>query len=192
MMIQVCLKSTFLPCASVIWPSSSTCNKMLNTSGCAFSISSNRITLYGFLRIFSESWPPSSYPTYPGGEPISFDTLCFSMYSDISTRIIACSEPKTVSASALDSSVLPTPVGPRNKKEPIGLAGSFSPTRPRLIAFATASTASSWPITRLCSSFSRLARRLDSFWASFCTGILVQLDTIWAIFSSVTCIFLFL
>ena len=39
--------------------------------------------------------------------------------------------------------VLPTPVGPKNKKEPIGRLGSESPARLRRIAFATASTASS-------------------------------------------------
>jgi len=42
----------------------------------------------------------------------------------------------------LQSSVLPTPVGPKNKNEPIGLFGSFNPNLPLLIAFATASTAS--------------------------------------------------
>ena len=67
-----------------------------------------------------------------GGDPIILETLCFSIYSDISTRIIACSLPNTASASALESSVFPTPVGPRNKKEPIGLAGSFNPTLPLL------------------------------------------------------------
>ena len=36
------LKSTVRPCESVILPSSSTCNKILNTSWCAFSISSKR------------------------------------------------------------------------------------------------------------------------------------------------------
>ncbi|MNS68099.1 hypothetical protein D3C72_1013670 [compost metagenome] len=55
------------------------------------------------------------------------------------------------SASALHSSVLPTPVGPRNRKEPMGRFGSDSPARERRMALETASTASSWPITRLCS-----------------------------------------
>ena len=164
---------------------------MLNTSGCAFSISSNKSTLYGFLRTFSESCPPSSYPTYPGGEPINLDTLCFSIYSDISTRIMACSLPNTASASALDSSVLPTPVGPRNRKEPMGRLGSFSPTRPLFTAWDTAATASSCPITLLWSSFSRRARRLLSPSVSFCTGIFVHWDTISAtVFSSTNSCFL--
>ena len=38
------------------------------------------------------------------------------------------------SASALLSSVLPTPVGPRNRKEPTGRLGSLSPTLPRRMA----------------------------------------------------------
>ena len=108
------------------------------------------------------------------------------MYSDISTRIIACSLPKTASASALEISVLPTPVGPKNRNEPIGLLGSFKPTRPRLTAFATAVTASSWPTTRLCSVASNFFRRAASPSASFFTGIFVQPETTSATSSSVT------
>ena len=70
------------------------------------------------------------------------------MYSDMSMRIIACSLSNRNSASALVSSVLPTPVGPRNRNEPIGRFGSCRPARARRIALETATTASSWPITR--------------------------------------------
>ena len=52
------------------------------------------------------------------------------------------SDPNTASAKAFDNSVLPTPVGPRNTKLPIGFLGSDNPTLPRLIALLTASTAS--------------------------------------------------
>ena len=72
---------------------------------------------------------------------MSRETECFSIYSDISRRIIACSSPYTASASARHSSVLPTPVGPRNRKLPTGRAGSLSPTLPRRTALATVSTA---------------------------------------------------
>ena len=65
------------------------------------------------------------------------------MYSDISTLIKAFSLPKSASARAFDNSVLPTPVGPKNRNEPIGLFGDLSPTRLRLTAFARAVTASS-------------------------------------------------
>ncbi len=43
--MTVFLKSTVRPCPSVMRPSSSACSSTLNTSGCAFSISSSRITL---------------------------------------------------------------------------------------------------------------------------------------------------
>jgi hypothetical protein len=45
MMITVFLKSTVRPWPSVRRPSSSTCSSTLNTSGWAFSISSNSTTL---------------------------------------------------------------------------------------------------------------------------------------------------
>ena len=60
MMTIVFLKSTVRPWPSVSRPSSSTCSSTLNTSGCAFSISSNRTTQYGRRRTASVSWPPSS------------------------------------------------------------------------------------------------------------------------------------
>ena len=183
---MVFLKLTFLPFESVMCPSSSTCKRMLNTSGCAFSISSNSTTEYGFLRTFSLSCPPSSNPTYPGGEPTIFDTECDSIYSDISTRINAFSEPNIASASALESSVFPTPVGPKKRNEPIGRFGSCSPTRPRFIVWATAFTASSCPITRLCRMLSSFNSRSLSFCVNFLTGILVQFATTSAISFSVT------
>jgi len=45
--MTVFLKSTVLPCPSVIRPSSSTCRSKLNTPDAAFSISSKRMTEYG-------------------------------------------------------------------------------------------------------------------------------------------------
>ncbi len=55
-MITIVLrKSTVRPCPSVSLPSSSSCSKTLNTSVCAFSISSSRITLYGLRRTASVS-----------------------------------------------------------------------------------------------------------------------------------------
>ena len=49
------------------------------------------------------------------------------MYSDMSMRTIARSSSNRKSASARASSVLPTPVGPRNRNEPIGRCGSRQP-----------------------------------------------------------------
>ena len=53
------------------------------------------------------------------------------------------------SARDFASSVLPTPVGPKNKNVPIGRLGSFKPDLARLIESETISTASSCPIKRL-------------------------------------------
>jgi hypothetical protein len=46
-------------------------------------------------------------------------------------------------ANALANSVLPTPVGPRKMKEPIGFFGSFKPTLFLWIALVILDTASS-------------------------------------------------
>jgi len=62
---------------------------------------------------------------------------------------MAFSSPKSASASALASSVLPTPVGPRKMNDPIGLFGSLRPACARLMALAREVTGSSCPITRL-------------------------------------------
>ena len=180
------VKSTVRPCPSVKRPSSSTCSKILKKSACAFSTSSKRMTLYGFLRTASVNCPPSSYPTYPGGAPTRRDTSCFSIYSDISKRSIFFSLPNIVSANALANSVLPTPVEPRNRNEPIGLFGSFIPALARRIALATAVTASSCPITRLWSSSSKWSRRSESFCFRFWRGTPVHLATTSATSSSVT------
>src|SRR5216110_1994704 len=65
---------------------------------------------------------------YPGGAPISRDTACFSMYSDMSMRTMLCSSSNRNSASARAVSVLPTPVGPRKMNEPIGSFIFLGPT----------------------------------------------------------------
>ncbi len=109
----------------------------------------------------------------------------------MSTRIMFFSEPNTASATALESSVLPTPVGPRNKNDPIGRLGSRRPARPRFTAAATAFTASSCPITRSWSLSSSFARRLDSDSVSRAAGIPVQSATTAATVCSPTSFFLF-
>ncbi len=96
------------------------------------------------------------------------------------------SSSKSAAASALASSVLPTPVGPRNRKEPIGLSGSLIPAFERMIASVTFVTPSSCPITRLWSSSSRCSVLFRSLSLSFATGIPVQRDMIFAISSSET------
>src|SRR5699024_12414463 len=78
-----------------------------------------------------------------GGEPIILEMECFSIYSLISSLIMDSLVPNNSSASAFVNSVLPTPVGPTNKNEPIGRYLDLSPARLLLTAFATLSTASS-------------------------------------------------
>jgi hypothetical protein len=51
------------------------------------------------------------------------------MNSDMSMRTIDSSVSNRNSASALQSSVLPTPVGPRNRNDPFGRRGSDRPAR---------------------------------------------------------------
>ena len=60
------------------------------------------------------------------------------MNSLMSMRTMAFSSSNSTSASALHSSVLPTPVGPRKMNEPIGRFGSCKPLRLRRTALATA------------------------------------------------------
>ena len=138
----------------------------------------------------SVNCPPSSYPTYPGGAPTKRETLCFSWYSLISIRVIIVSSSKRNSASALASSVLPTPVVPRKMKEPIGRLGSCNPARLRRTASDTAAMASSCPITRWCNSSSRWSNLSFSLCIILLTGIPVQRDTTSAISSASTSSFI--
>ena len=108
------------------------------------------------------------------------------MYSDMSMRTMAFSESNRYSASVLASSVLPTPVGPRNKKLPMGRFGSDSPARLRRMAPATTPTASSWPMTRPFSTSSRSTSFSISPCIILATGMPVQAATTEAISSSET------
>src|SRR5437870_4824873 len=96
------------------------------------------------------------------------------MYSLMSSWISASSSPNRNSASALDSSVLPTPDGPAKMNEPLGRLGSFRPARVRRIACETALIACSWPTIRLCNSCSMRSSREVSSSVSLKTGMPVQ------------------
>src|SRR5690606_39404518 len=61
------------------------------------------------------------------GEPTRRLTVCFSMYSDMSSWMRAFSSPNRNSVRALAVSVLPTPEGPRKMNEPAGRRGSLRP-----------------------------------------------------------------
>ena len=108
------------------------------------------------------------------------------MNSDISMRTMASSVSNRKFASALHNSVFPTPVGPRNRKEPLGRFGSDSPARDRRTALDTASTASSWPMTRSWRASSMRISLSRSPSSILDTGIPVHFETISAISSSVT------
>ncbi len=56
----------------------------------------------------------------------------------MSIRVRALSSSNKYSASAFPSSVLPTPVVPKNKKEPMGFLLSCNPALERRIASETA------------------------------------------------------
>ena len=125
---------------------------------------------YGLRRTFSVNCPPSSQPTYPGGAPSRREVLKLSEYSLMSTRIMASLEPNISSASFLARQVLPTPVGPKNMKAPIGWLGSRSPTRLRWMAFTIFSMASSWAITSFFKVAAIFFSRSPSCSAILCTG----------------------
>ena len=93
---------------------------------------------------------------------------------------------KRASESALASSVLPTPVGPRKMNEPIGLFSSLSPALARSIASDTAWIPSSCPITRLCRISGSLRSLSLSVSTSLLTGMPVHEEMTSAISSSVT------
>ena len=71
-------------------------------------------------------------------------------------------------------------------KLPIGRFGSFRPALARRIARATALTASSWPISRLCSVSSSRTSRCASCSVILDTGMPVHWETTWLMSSSVT------
>src|SRR6185437_6299403 len=87
----------------------------------------------------------SRCPKYPGGEPISLAISCECWNSAQSTLITARGSPKTTSAVASTTRVLPAPVGPRNRRFPTGRPGEFKPARNTWYRSTTDCTASSWP-----------------------------------------------
>ena len=92
----------------------------------------------------------------------------------MSIRIILSSELNNASDKLFASSVLPTPVGPKKMKLPIGLFGALNPLLALLTALAKLTTASSWPITRLCRISSNFNSLSLSVSVSFVTGTPVQ------------------
>ena len=102
----------------------------------AFSISSKSTKLSLIFSVWywlSASWLSSGcvsrWPRYPGGEPISLAISWLCWNSAQSILIMARRSPIRLSAVASTIRVLPVPVGPRNRKLPIGRPGLFIPAR---------------------------------------------------------------
>ncbi|KEG05639.1 hypothetical protein DQ04_19791000 [Trypanosoma grayi] len=98
-------------------------------------------------------------------------TECRSMYSLMSMRQMNDSSSKRNFASCLHTSVLPTPVGPRKRKEPRGRLCECSSAREMRTTFVMEAIASFCPSTRLQSSLSMWMSFSRSPVMSFCTGM---------------------
>ena len=110
----------------------------------------------------------------------------------MSKRIIASLESNICSASILARCVLPTPVGPRNKKLPTGLDGSLRPAPLRMIARTIRSTASSCPMILLLRASCRPARRAFAEADILPAGMPVMTETVLIMSVSVTLTVFFL
>ena len=106
------------------------------------------------------------------------DTECFSINSDISSRMRVSGELNSSPASTLTSSVLPTPVGPAKMKE-AGRRRGLICTRERRTAMDTSETASSCPMIFSFNRLSRLASRLRSLSLILAAGILLVFTMMW-------------
>src|SRR3989344_8450257 len=95
--------------------------------------------------------------------------LSLAWYSDISKRSIDSSDLNWIFAKILDSSVLPTPVGPTKRNAAIGPFVLDKPLLYSLKARLTAETAVSWLIKDSWIIFSRLSR----FWVSISPARLI-------------------
>ena len=113
------------------------------------------------------------------------ETECFSINSDISSRINGSTLLNSSSESTFTSSVLPTPVGPTKINE----AGRFfaeSRIRLRRTAAATAFTASSCPMIRFLRRLSRSATFCSSLSFTLLAGTPLHSSMTFARWSSVT------
>ena len=114
----------------------------------------------------------------PRGMPISLSMpTAPSWYSDMSRRIIFFSSPNRNAATDFASSVLPTPVGPRNSSTPSGrsnpsLSGPLFSTSRR----ATASIALPLPDDALAQPLFEIAEASDTSRNTMSSGIVATLE----------------
>jgi len=169
----VFLKSTTRPCRRQA-PSSHDAEDV-EYIGCAFSISSNSTTAYAGGESL-RSLPAFVVPTYPEARDQPRHE-CFSMYSDMSMRTIACSS-RTRTRPALAPTRSCPPVGPKKMNEPIGLRGSLNPAREPVSHWRHVATRR--PANHALRKRSSM---VTSFFTSpssiFDTGMPVHLLTIW-------------
>ena len=152
MISRVLLKSVVWPAALVSRPSPKTWRKASKTCGWAFSISSNSTTLNG-CRDTSRVSSPSGCQRSPNSRAIEPGD-CISL---MSKRISRSALPNRYSARAFAVSVLPTPVGPTNRKVASGRSGSLRPCCIRVTTSAAAALAAPWPTIR-CWNHDRTSR----------------------------------
>ena len=110
----------------------------MKTSGCAFSISSSRMTRKGRRRTgFGEAAGVVVADVAGRRADDAADGVALLVLGHVEAeqRVFGCRTGS--SARALAISVLPTPVGPTKMKEPIGREGSLRPARARRIASET-------------------------------------------------------
>ena len=136
------LKSAVRPASSVKRASPSTWSNTSKIAGDAFSISSSRTTENGRRRTADTSLPSwSRLPRNRGTASQPENSL-------MSKRAMRWSEPNRKVARALAVSVLPTPVGPTNRKLPRGRPMSDSPALMTVTRSVISDTAWSWPMSR--------------------------------------------
>ena len=167
-------KSATWPSCPVSRPSSNTCRKRSQTAACAFSNSSSSTTENGCLRtrLMSESrCRLAAAEDLVRRSPASGTRSC---------RGGSCGRPSRTGTRrrVLASSVLPVPVGPANRKTPIGLPGSFRPALSMAMRSTMAATASSWPITRLGEIVADEARSTRSLLSRIEAGRPVSWDSV--------------
>ena len=115
---------------------------------------------------------------------MSFETECFSMYSDMSSRIRDSTDSNISFAKHLTSSVLPTPVEPTKMNDTGRFLGEM-PTRFLRMAAVTARMASSCPTMCSLRRVSRFSSCSYSCARILLAGIFVQSSMIRARFSIV-------
>ena len=148
---MVFLKFTVRPLLSVRRPSSNTCNKILNTSDVLFDfIEKNNwvwFTAYSFSQLTT-----FIVAQRIRGAPIRRNGMFLLVFTHIDTRHQRFIIEQVLGKSLCQLGFTYTR-STQKMNEPIGRFGSCSPARLRRTASATASIASSWPIT-FCNSSS--------------------------------------